>query len=295
MTLQIEIFSGLKTALGECAQWDAQSGSLWLMDCREGTIFQLDQTGAVVTRLQAQPPCGSFALLPNGAVMVAEKEALVVIANDGTRKVVAELDISHHNLRFNDGACLADGSFVLGTMHLHRERGEAALGGIYRLSPQGKFQWLAAGLGVANGPCLSPQDGAFYICDSTAREIYRYELTQDGIGPRKLFASTEAYGSSPDGCCFDSDGGLWTALVHAGAILRFAPDGSLSRRIDLPLAHPTALSFGGPEMADLYVTSISDSGRLKAEGPADGKVLKITGTGYNGFARPRFALEGHAA
>lgn len=295
MTLQIEIFSGLKTALGECPQWDAQSASLWLMDCREGIIFQLDQIGKVMARIEAQPPTGSFAVLKSGAVMVAEKEALVVIGQDGTRRVVAELGISHPDLRFNDGACLADGSFVLGTMHLHRAIGEAALGGIYHLSPQGDFQWLGAGLGVANGPCISPKDGRFYLGDSTAREIYSYELTKDGLGPRRLFASTEAYESAPDGCCFDSEGGLWTALVHAGAILRFAPDGSLSRRIDLPLAHPTALSFGGPQMADLYVTSISDSGRLKASGPVDGRVLKVTGTGFSGFARPRFALEGTPA
>lgn len=295
MTVQIEIFSGLKTALGECPQWDVQSGSLWLMDCREGTIFQLDQTGEVVSRLQAQPPCGSFALLTQGGVLVAEKENLLVIGQDGARQVVAELGISHPNLRFIDGACLADGSFVLGTMHLHREAGEAALGGIYRLTPEGNFEWLAAGLGVANGPCSSPADGQFYICDSTAREIYSFDVTQDGFGPRKLFASTDAYGSSPDGCCFDSEGGLWTALVHAGAILRLAPDGSLDQRIDLPLAHPTALSFGGPDMTDLYVTSISDSGRLTASGHADGKVLKITGTGFSGFARPRFAMEGALA
>jgi hypothetical protein len=39
-------------------------------------------------------------------------------------------------------------------------------------------------------------------------------------------------------------------------------------------------------MADLFVTTIRDSGRLSASGPLDGAVLKLTGLGFRGSARP---------
>lgn len=39
-------------------------------------------------------------------------------------------------------------------------------------------------------------------------------------------------------------------------------------------------------MDDLFVKSIRDSGRLSASGPLDGAVLKVTGLGFRGTARP---------
>ena len=58
----------------------------------------------------------------------------------------------------------------------------------------------------------------------------------------------------------------------------------------LPLAHPSALCFGGPDLADLYVTSIADSGRLSASGPLDGAILRISHLGYRGLPKARAAI-----
>lgn len=293
MPFVVSRLSSLTADLGEGPQWDEESQSLWMMDCRKGEIYQIDTSGEAHLRYRGNPPCGSYSLLREGGILIAEKDDLVTITPTGERKIVASLPQSHPNLRFNDGACLADGSFVVGSMHLLRAAGEAPLGGVYRLTCEGDFKTLAPGLGVANGPCISPLDGRFYICDSTAKEIYSYAFDKAGnLTDRQLFASTEAFHSSPDGCAFDDQGGLWTALVHGGAVLRYAPDGSVSEHIPLPLSHPTAVSFGGPNMDDLFVTSISDSGRLKAEGPMDGAILRLSGLGYRGFARPRFSLKG---
>jgi sugar lactone lactonase YvrE len=58
-------------------------------------------------------------------------------------------------------------------------------------------------------------------------------------------------------------------------------------RIDLPVTHPASLCFGGEDMTDIFVTSISDSGRLAASGPLDGCLLRLRGVGFVGAARPR--------
>jgi len=292
MAADIALHSDHKAALGECPQWDERTASLWMMDCRKGEIYQIDADGTAHLRHRACPPCGSFALLEDGGVLVAEKEAIIHLTDDGHRHEIARMAESLPDLRFNDGACMADGSFVLGSMHINRAPGEAPQGGIYRLDRDGTFRRLAPGLGVANGPCISPLDGRLHICDSTARLIWSHALDQDGnLSDARVFADTAALDSAPDGCAFDDQGGLWTALVHAGAIVRFTPDGNISDRIDLPMAHPTAICFGGPAMDQIHVTSISDSGRLRADGPFDGRIITITGTGYRGFARPRFDLQ----
>lgn len=290
--MKIERLGELKTALGECPQW--HDGQLWLMDCRAGSILALDlDTGAVAARLHAPAPTGSFAFNADGRIVVALKQQIALLDRQtGRLQTLADIGIDHPHLRLNDGTSMADGSFVVGTMHVPREPVEAALGGLYRLGTDLRLQRIAQALGVANGPAVSPVDGRFHVADSAERVIWSYAMSADGtLSDRQLLVHTEALQSGPDGCCFDDEGGLWTALVRVGVLARFDPQGRLTHRIDLPLAHPTALCFGGDGMDTLFVTSISDSGRLSANGPLDGGVLRVTGCGFRGRARPLCRLQ----
>ncbi|MBU4609396.1 SMP-30/gluconolactonase/LRE family protein [Achromobacter sp. GG226] len=289
MTSDITRFGTVDTALGECPIWDAQTQSLWLMDCRAGRIHRLDAHTGEGPHWELPPPTGSFALNTDGRVVVALKEEVALYDLDsGELTRLARIHDSHPQVRLNDGVSLADGSFVVGTMHAGREPGEAPLGGLYRLAPDGSFTRLAQGLGVVNGPRPTPHGDALVVADSVARKIYRYAWQADGsLGDPSVYIDTTAVDSAPDGACFDTDGGLWTALVLVGAIARFGPDGTLTHRIDLPVAHPASLCFGGPDLDELYVTTIRDSGRLRADGPLDGAVLRVRGSGFQGTTAPR--------
>ncbi|MFT3717281.1 SMP-30/gluconolactonase/LRE family protein [Pseudorhodoferax sp.] len=275
--------------MGESPVW--HGGRLWLLDCRAGLVLALDpDTGAVAARHPVPPPLGSFAFNGDdgaGIVLALKEEIAALDLRSGQLRTLARIEASHPQLRLNDGTALADGSFVVGTMHVPREPGEVPLGGLYRLDPQLHLHKLDDGLGISNGPCVSPLDGRLHVADSSERVVYSYRIEADGrLADKRVFLRTEAYGSGPDGCAFDTAGGLWMALVRVGALARFDPQGRLTHRIDLPVTHPSALCFGGPGMADLFVTSISDSGRLQATGPLDGAVLKLSGLGFAGMARP---------
>lgn len=285
--MEIQRLGDLKTALGECPVWFEQR--LWLLDCRAGLIMALDpETGALLARHEAPAPLGSFAFNQDGSIILAMKEQIAAL-NPGNNelRVLADIGCSVPHLRLNDGISLEDGSFLTGTMHIFRAPGEAPLGGLYRLAPDLKLHKLDTGLAITNGPCVSPISGRLHVADSEARCIYSYGMTADGmLFDKKVFLQTDAYDSGPDGCCFDLEGGLWTALVRTGKLARFDEAGRATHMIDLPVKLPSAVCFGGPDMSDLFVTSISDSGRLTATGPMDGGVLKLTGLGFQGFARP---------
>ena len=279
----------LQTDLGECPVWDAHRQRLWMADCRHGLVLEVDPSDGGYRRSELPAPLGSFALNDNDSLVVALREDIAVyFPSSGTLERLARIDDSHPNLRLNDGAAMPDGSFIVGTMHVFRAPDEAPLGGLYRLDPAGCFARIDSGLGIVNGPLPHPCRAELFVADSAVRTIYRYRLDGDGnVHGREPFIDTAHLGSAPDGCCFDADGGLWTALVHRGAIVRFDASGALSHRIDLPVAHPTALCFGGPMLEDLYVTSIRNSGRLRADGPLDGALLRVRETGFRGAARPR--------
>lgn len=285
--MEIKRLGELKTELGECPVW--HGGRLWLLDCRAGVVYALNpETGAVTSRHEVPPPLGSFAFNHDGRIVLALKEAIAALdLANGHLRTLARLDVSHPDLRFNDGISLPDGSFVVGTMHVFREPDEPPLGGLYRLGTDLELRKLDEGLGITNGPGVNPVSGRFCVADSASKTVYSYALGSVGtLADKQVFVQTDAQGSGPDGCCFDSEGGLWTALVRAGALARYDLQGQLTHRIALPLSHPSALCFGGPAMADLFVTSISHSGRLSASGPLDGAVLKVSGLGFQGAARP---------
>ncbi len=293
MTPTMTRIGTLQTDLGESPVWDAAAGRLWVMDCRRGSIHSLHPETGKGPAWTVPAPAGSFALTADGHVVVALKTSVALLDTDtGELRTLGEIHDSHPNLRLNDGKVLPDGSFLVGTMHVHREADEPLLGGVYRLAPDGGFARVAPALGVTNGPCVSPLDGRLYVADSAARRIDSYALAADGtLTDARVFVRTANLDSAPDGAAFDTDGGLWVALVHAGAIVRFDAQGQVTQRVDVPLTHPASLCFGGPDLTDLFVTSIRDSGRLLADGPLDGAVLRVRGLDVAGAPVPVCRLE----
>ena len=59
----------------------------------------------------------------------------------------------------------------------------------------------------------------------------------------------------PDGMTVDAEGFLWVALFEGWGVYRFAPDGRLDRRIEVPAAQVTSVAFGGPDYDELFITT----------------------------------------
>ncbi len=55
----------------------------------------------------------------------------------------------------------------------------------------------------------------------------------------------------------DAEGCLWKAQPIAGELVRYAPDGSVERRIGMPVRNITSVMFGGDRLDDIYVTSMA--------------------------------------
>ena len=204
---------------------------------------------------------------------------------------VAEIDCKHSTVRLNDGKADPQGRFVAGTMHHGRAHDEPALGGLYRLDA-GTLELLDTDIGVTNGPCFSPDGLTFYLADSARRSIWAYDYRHDGAPDNKrLFADTRALNSAPDGATVDAEGYLWSVLVQAGGVARFAPDGRLDRTVELPVKHPTSVAFGGPDLDILYVTSISKSTNLTASEPDAGGLFGVEGLGVRGLPARLFTAD----
>ena len=60
-----------------------------------------------------------------------------------------------------------------------------------------------------------------------------------------------------DGMTIDADGFLWVAIWGAGEVRRYSPRGELDTVVEMPVACPTSVAFGGDDLAELYITSMT--------------------------------------
>ncbi|MBR1132034.1 SMP-30/gluconolactonase/LRE family protein [Bradyrhizobium iriomotense] len=288
--VRITRIGATKDQLGESPVWDERGRRLYWIDSLAGLIHRLDPVTGAAEQFDVPAPIGSLALRGDSGAVLALRNGFA--AYDFDKRALTEgpmIGLDHPKVRLNDGKADPHGRFLAGTMHGDRAPDESPLGGLYRLDASGALQLLATDLAVSNGPCFSPDGRTFYLADSARRIIWAYDYSAEGpLANKRVFVDTEAQGSGCDGATVDADGHLWSVLVRIGKIARFAPDGRLVRTIDMPVRHPTSVSFGGPDLDLLYVTSISRSHALADDHPDAGGQFAVEGLGVRGLPAHRF-------
>lgn len=263
---------------GESVVWDDRTGRLFLVDCAASTLHWLDG-GEGELHTMAMPS------MPTG-VVPSEDGRLVVVLDDGLH--VVDVDDGSTGLltpfppeidgRCNDACADLDGNIITGKLNLGPASGSA-----WWWSSTDGWRMLDPDIANTNGPAVGVLDGTMTLLvgDTSADYFaYDYEATNGIVGPRRVFGDVSALDGHPDGATLDSDGGFWCALVGGSQLARFTTAG-LDRTLPLPLANPTDVTFGGPDLDRLYVVSIDGSGEL------DGAILAIDGLGVTGRPEPR--------
>ena len=119
------------------------------------------------------------------------------------------------------------------------------------------------GFGVTNGPCFSPDARTFYLTDSFARTVFAYDHHEGRLSNRRVFVELEDGAGFPDGTTIDAEGGLWIGLWDGWAVRRYAPDGTRTHEVRMPVGNVTKIAFGGADLRTAYATSAC--GGLDAE------------------------------
>ncbi|WP_431190145.1 SMP-30/gluconolactonase/LRE family protein [Janthinobacterium lividum] len=192
--------------------------------------------------------------------------------------------------RLNDGRCDRQGRFVFGTLDERPCRD--AIGSFYRLNLDLTLERLPLPqIAISNSICFSVDGTAMYFCDSMKKAIYRWDDYLGGDASRvRVFAVLDPGPGAADGATIDADDYLWSAQWGAGRVLRFAPDGSVERKISLPVSQPSCVSLGGPHYDELFVTTAQESltpAQLASE-PLAGGLFHARQVGVRGLPEVRF-------
>ncbi|MGQ0652273.1 MAG: SMP-30/gluconolactonase/LRE family protein [Betaproteobacteria bacterium] len=274
--------------LGESPLWNEEEQALYWVDIRRPAIRRLDRASGRVDTWTMPDLVGSIALADDGRLLVALRERIVLYdPATGGLEPIATPERHPPGHRFNDGRCDRQGRFWAGTMH-HTTR--APEGVLYRLD-RGELVAKQSEICIPNSLAWSPDGKTMYFADSLLYAIfaYDYDTASGEMSRKRIFARTQAPGF-PDGSTVDADGYLWNAEFNAWRVVRYAPDGGVDRRIEVPAQRPTCCAFGGPDLDVLYVTTAS--WQLSAEEhraqPLAGALLALE-VGARGIPEPRFA------
>lgn len=240
--------------------------ALYFSDVLRGGVYRRSADGEIETIVPRRRGVGGIALHADGGIVISGRNICHV--HDGeTRVLFARDDIPGFNDLFTD----EQGRVFTGSMMSDpfSTKGERRMGECFRIDSADSAEMLYGDISLTNGIGFLPGGRTLVHADTARGQILAHDLDDDGrAGARRVFAKVEGGGRAggPDGLAVDVEGGVWVAVYGAGAVHRYAPDGSLDRSVPIPARAVTSLCFGGADLRDLYVVSADNSDDPDAEG-----------------------------
>jgi len=167
---------------------------------------------------------------------------------------------------------------------------------VFRVDPDGTVTVVADGIRFANGIAFDAEEKHLYVCETAACDVVRLPVLSNGLlgrperyGPQLGYTHKDVQDRRPltlelrsqlgatDGCGFDQDGNLWVTLVLANRIVAITPGGEVVTMLSDPegkvMCRPTNVSWGGPDLRDLYIGSVASNYVLHVRSPVPGLPL----------------------
>ena len=289
--------------LGEGPVWDVEDGCLYWLDGtgrRVGnpSIWRLDPRTGRTRHWSLDHDVGALAIRRGGGAVLALADGFYFFDFAGERlDLISRVDADQPRSRLNDGKCDRRGRFFAGGMD---DKEELKICSLWRLDADLSVSRVDEGIICTNGPCWSPDNRTFYLADTFQGEYwaYDYDIATGSLTNKRLFHSFKNDPGVADGSTIDDEGFVWNAQLISGDLVRYAPDGTVDRRVGMPVRNITSVMFGGDRLDELYVTSMA---RVKHPAVHDlfaremkpqylaGSLFKVTGLGVRGLPEPRFA------
>lgn len=302
MSVKIECILECENHLGESPIWDVEEGRLYWVDgtgrrVGKKDMWRLDPKSGKVENWSLNRDIGALAIRKSGGAVLALDDGFYFFDFDsGELELITKVDEDQPRSRLNDGKCDRRGRFFAGGMD---DKEELKMCGLFRLDPDLTVTKVDDGIICSNGPCWSPDDKTFYFADTFQEEFWRYDydIETGTVSNKTIFATTKDDWGVADGSTVDEEGYMWNAQVIGGELVRYAPDGTVERRIGMPVKNVTSINFGGDNLDVIYVTSMARVSHpavhdrfaveVKPQYLAGG-LFAVTGLGIRGVPEPRF-------
>lgn len=257
MTETAKLLIDSQCSLGEGPIWHDGRQQLFWFDINNRTLFACDSDGSPQGKWHFGEIVAAAAIVDDNALALATETGLkrFDLATGDLQDVVdIERDVPAN--RTNDSRVHPSGAFWIGTMV--KDEGPKD-GAVYHYRA-GKLAKIISNAAIPNATCFSPDGRTAYWTDTPTQKILKCETdpaTGMPIGDWTLFADVSDDPGYPDGAVVDSEGYLWNARWGGSCVIRYAPDGSADRIIEVPVSQVTCPAFGGRDFKRLFITTAS--------------------------------------
>ncbi len=283
MNLIVEPVGTLRSQWGEGPIW--WEGALYYVDIESHRVHRFDPADGKEKSWDVGQRVGMVVPRESGGLVIAGDGGIFLMDEESGRlTAVADPEPDKPDNRFNDGKCAPDGRLFAGTISLVKKAGDARL---YRLDPDLTLHEAFGPVTNSNGIAWSADGKTVYYIDTPRREVLAFDYEDGHLRNMRSAVDTGHIDASPDGMAIDASGNLWVAFCHGGCVACFDPvSGNELRRVNLPALETTACTFGGPELADLYVTTGVHKTEKEEHG---GRLFVVRGLGVKGLPADAFA------
>jgi len=281
--LVIEPVGTIRSQWGEGPIW--WCGALYFVDIEGHRVHRYDPADGSEKSWDVGQRVGTVVPRASGGLVIAGDRGLFFLDEEtGQLTPIADPESDKPDNRFNDGKCSPDGRFFAGTISLTKKTGDARL---YRLDPDLTIREAFGPVTNSNGIAWSEDGRTVFYIDTPRKEVLAFDYDAGQLRNPRSVISTAHLESSPDGMVIDAEGDLWIAFCHGACVVCFDPvSGHERRRIELPSLETTACAFGGPDLADLYVTTGIHKSVVEEHA---GRLFVIRGLGIKGLPAHAFA------
>jgi D-xylono/L-arabinono-1,4-lactonase len=269
--------SDIRCALGEGPLWDQDLGQLYVTDAFKGTVSVLEENLQVRRSLEFGRTTSAMTQQVDGSILFFhDRGAITRLSPAGVRECLLENLPGEERGVSNDVITDPRGRVLVGMQPVGERPGR-----LYCLQPDLSHRILLDDVQEPNGLGFSLDHSTLYFTDSGAQTIYRfaYDESTGSISERQILLKTSG-SSIPDGLTVDVEGFIWAALWNGGCVIRIDPKGRIVRTISVPALRTTSVTFGGPALETLYVTSAIDGAESDAaKSSTDGAVFAVQNCG----------------
>jgi len=243
-----------------------EQGRLYFSDVPNGGVRRRNPDGSVDVVIPKRKGVGGMMFNRSGGLVCTGRGLIHFDDKTGqSRNLFTEWE-GKPLMGLNDLTTDDQGSVYVGSLNFDPlGSGKPVPGSLFRVDPPGTAVKMWDGIEVTNGLGLSPDRKLLYHCDSTTQAVWAYDVQSDrSMKDRRVFAKMPE--GWPDGMAVDAEGGVWVAAVRVGEVVHFGNDGVVKERIKLPSTMVTSLTFGGKDLADLYVVTADNTDDKERKG-----------------------------
>ena len=286
----VECVVDCQNTLGEGPAWSVDEQKLYWVDIQKSQLWCYDPATKDTNTWKETERITSFSFREKGGLLVAFESGLAFYdPYTGKVEKIQDIEANIAATRLNDGRCDRQGRFIIGGMD-ESGKGEA-ISNVYRVDGDLSVHKIIPNVACANSTCFSPDGQVMYFADTPTGEIwaYDYDTNTGTLTNRRVFVNFSDQPGIPDGSIVDAQGFLWNAQWNGHRVIRYRPDGSVERILNMPVMNPTCVAFGGKDLDVLYVTTaryLMTAEQIEDE-PLSGGLFAIK-TDVNGLKETKF-------